>query len=243
MNLFFYQKTDAPEIVIIDGFQVVIVRTERKKTASIKIKEGNVVITVPKSMPQSEAKSLLLKKSNWINKQLSLQKQAATLTSRNYVEGEFFSYRGKPRYLSIHATRYPGQKILDDRILLSLTTDEFSQELIKELITQLFRESAEQHLKERTEQYAKKIAVQPSDIRIKQYKSRWGSCSIRGQISYNWRIIMAPDPIIDYVVVHELCHLIEHNHSPRFWKLVEQFSPNYREHRNWLRENGLLLVV
>ena len=76
---------------------------------------------------------------------------------------------------------------------------------------------------------------------LKNYKSRQGSCSINGNIDYNWKIIQAPKNVIDYVVVHELCHLIEHNHSPKYWGNVERFMPNWRDGRDWLKENSYLL--
>lgn len=239
----YFRKKETPEIIYVGDLHATIIRTKRKKTASIKIKNGITLVSVPKLTPESEIKSLLINKRNWIEKQHSIHKQAAVLTFRNYVEGEFFNFRGKPRCLSFQTTQYTGSKIFNDQLLISPIANNFSSEHIKKLISKLFKESAEQYLKERTEYYAKKMALYPSNIQVKRYKSRWGSCSINGQVSYNWLIIIAPDPIIDYIVIHELCHLIEYNHSPSFWKLVEQFSPCYKKHRNWLQENRLLLVI
>jgi predicted metal-dependent hydrolase len=81
--------------------------------------------------------------------------------------------------------------------------------------------------------------VNPASVTVKNYKSRWGSCSTKGDISYNWRIILAPHSIVDYVVVHELCHMLEHNHSSKYWKHVERHVPNWRECREWLKHNEL----
>ena len=78
-------------------------------------------------------------------------------------------------------------------------------------------------------------------ISIKGYKSRWGSCNSRGEISFNWRIIMAPKSVINYVVIHELCHLKYHDHSDKFWGFVESNLPSYREQRDWLKCNETLL--
>ena len=83
--------------------------------------------------------------------------------------------------------------------------------------------------------------MEPRSVAVKDYKSRWGSCSAKGDISYNWKIVLAPHRIVDYVVVHELCHMLEHNHSSRYWKLVEKYVPDYRERRDWLKNHSLSL--
>lgn len=103
---------------------------------------------------------------------------------------------------------------------------------------QELREKARVVLCERTEFFAKKLGVTYSKIRIGNQRTRWGSCSSKGTISYNWKLILMPTAVMDYVVVHELCHLIEMNHSPRFWNMVEQVMPNYKEYRRWIKENG-----
>ena len=83
--------------------------------------------------------------------------------------------------------------------------------------------------------------VRYNSVKIKNYKSRWGSCSSKGDISFNWKIIFAPENIIEYLVVHELSHLIYFNHSKLFWNKVEEFQYNYKENRKWLKENGYKL--
>ena len=82
------------------------------------------------------------------------------------------------------------------------------------------------------------IGVEPARVQIRDQRSRWGSCSTRGTLSFNWRLVLAPFDVLDYVVVHELCHLREPNHSRRFWKLVEQRRPDWRAQRDWLHEHG-----
>lgn len=100
------------------------------------------------------------------------------------------------------------------------------------------REKARMVLAERTEFFARKLGVTYSKIRIGNQRTRWGSCSSKGTISYNWKLILMPEEVRDYVVLHELCHLLEMNHSSRFWKIVEETMPNYKEYRRWLKENG-----
>jgi len=82
------------------------------------------------------------------------------------------------------------------------------------------------------------MGVTPSSVGIKSFKSRWGSCHVNGDIVFNWKIVMAPNRIVDYVVVHELCHLKHHDHSPKFWKAVEKVIPDYKDCKRWLKDNA-----
>ena len=93
------------------------------------------------------------------------------------------------------------------------------------------------------EEEAPRIGVRYARLRIGDQRTLWGSCSARGTISFNWRLVLAPLEVLDYVVVHELCHLREHNHSASFWKLVEARRPDYRAHREWLDEHGPELLA
>ena len=115
--------------------------------------------------------------------------------------------------------------------------------MVKDSLTSWYKQRAEIKLNEKAKRYAKQIGVEYKTVGIKSYKSRWGSCSVDGDIDFNWKIIMAPNRIVDYVVVHELCHLKHHDHSPQFWQAVEQVLPDYAERKEWLKENGLVLEI
>jgi predicted metal-dependent hydrolase len=82
------------------------------------------------------------------------------------------------------------------------------------------------------------LGVTYSRLTVRDQRSRWGSCSSRGALSFNWRLVLAPHDVLDYVVVHEICHLVELNHGPRFWRVVERRRPNYRESKRWLDDHG-----
>lgn len=90
----------------------------------------------------------------------------------------------------------------------------------------------------RVEHYAPRMGVRPARVRVKDLRSLWGSCSARGNLNFNWRLLLAPPEVLDYVVVHELAHLMERSHSRRFWALVSEHCPEQRERRRWLKENG-----
>lgn len=101
-----------------------------------------------------------------------------------------------------------------------------------------YREAAKEYIPKRVAYYAGLLAIDYNTITIRDQKTRWGSCSSKGNLSFSWRLILAPPKVLDYVVVHELCHRMEMNHSPRFWALVESIMPDYKTHRKWLKENG-----
>lgn len=113
----------------------------------------------------------------------------------------------------------------------------------REGLERRYRQAAKEYIPRRADYFAQRIGVSYERIRIAEQKTRWGSCSSRGTLSFNWKLMLAPPKVLDYVVVHELCHLIEMNHSPRFWKLVEEIIPDYKEYRKWLKENGNTLQL
>lgn len=113
----------------------------------------------------------------------------------------------------------------------------------REGLEKRYRQAAKEYIPKRVEYYAGQLGVSYGRIRIAEQKTRWGSCSGKGTLSFNWKLMLAPPKVLDYVVVHELCHLKEMNHSPRFWKLVEEIMPDYKEYRKWLKENGNTLQL
>lgn len=106
-----------------------------------------------------------------------------------------------------------------------------------------YRQAAKQYIYERVEYYLPLTGGHYSSIRIGDQKTRWGSCSSNKTLSFSWRLMLAPPRVLDYVVVHELCHLTHMNHSKEFWTLVASVDPDYKEHRKWLKENGDSLIL
>ena len=106
-----------------------------------------------------------------------------------------------------------------------------------------YRQAAKEYIPKRVAYYAELLDVTYATISIRDQKTRWGSCSSKGNLSFSWRLILAPPKVLDYVVVHELCHRKEMNHSPRFWALMESIIPDYKIHRKWLKENGEKLTI
>lgn len=105
------------------------------------------------------------------------------------------------------------------------------------------RDQARGLIEDRVEEYREIIGVEYNSIRIKDTKSRWGSCSSKGNLNFSYRIVMAPKAVMDYVIIHELCHLKHMNHSKEFWATVGQYMPDYEKQKEWLRVNGAKLRI
>ncbi len=110
-------------------------------------------------------------------------------------------------------------------------------------MVQFFSEQLQTYLEPRLQMFAEQIGVQPTEVTIRNYKSRWGSCYTDGRVQFNWRLAMAPKAVVDYVIQHELCHLIHPNHSADYWALVARHCPDFDTHKQWLKDNGAALIA
>lgn len=223
------------------GFQVEVVRTERKKSASIQLDGGLVRVRVPKSLSESRVRSLIAKRIPWIRTKLKEQAERPVPKPKEYISGEAFPYLGRNYRLKVIAGSKPSIKLKGGYLVVTAPAGEARQKAVKCLLEKWYRSHAEVRLQEKVERLSKIVGVSPASVSVRSYKSRWGSCSGKGDITYNWKIILAPHRIVDYVVIHELCHLLEHNHSPRYWKHVERYVPDWKECRDWLRTNPINL--
>lgn len=153
--------------------------------------------------------------------------------------GDTLYYLGEKRILTV--IREPRSrakvKCVMDRLLLWVPYGA-DYEYKKKQLEKWYRKEAFAVFTEKADGYAGRLKVSYQDIRIKDQKSRWGSCSSKGNLNFNWRILMAPEPVCDYVIIHELCHLRHMDHSPDFWGQVEGICPEYKQYKKWLREHG-----
>ncbi|MDE7445586.1 MAG: M48 family metallopeptidase [Lachnospiraceae bacterium] len=168
-----------------------------------------------------------------------------TLFPRLKLEnGDVLYYLGEKRTLTVIREQRSRAKVkcIMDRLILWVPY-EADYAYKQQQIEKWYRKEAAEILTQKVQEYAEILNVNFKDIRIKDQKSRWGSCSSKGNLNFNWRIIMAPEPVCDYVIIHELCHLIHMDHSPDFWKKVEEICPEYRQYKKWLKNNIELLYI
>lgn len=231
------------ERLTVGGVAVAVKRTNRKKTAAIKVEKGQVEIVVPKRLGSDQVREFLLSKERWIMNKLKLQSHANQNVERKFQSGEPCLLLGKTLTLDVSLGGYEFVELSEDKLLLYVKPSNNHASYKKQLLSTWYRQNATRLLNDKVITFCASIGVNPQSVIVKQYKSRWGSCHANGRISFNWKIIMAPEEVVDYVVVHELCHLIHFNHSSAFWQEVERHLPDYRQSKRWLKMKGLCLEV
>ena len=225
-----------PEIVIN------IKRAFKFKSIAIKVNKKNINIDVPFFISKKSIEQLIYKKLNWLKKQLIIQEKTQLFIKKEYVDDEIFSYLGKNYKLKILINKKYSVNIENDYLVIKVK-NRLNISKIKQIIKEWFCERSYSYLKEQTYYFAKKNNLNINSIKVKEYKARWGSCTNKGDISFNWRLIMAPPMIIEYVIIHELMHLKEHNHSTKYWEHVKSLYPNIKNAKEWLMYNGQTLNI
>jgi predicted metal-dependent hydrolase len=227
-----------PEYIQQQGFVAEIVRTDRIKSADIRVEEGAVSVVVPKQLSEDKITQLLKAKRKWIKEKITLHQEANPVSTKQYVSGESFSYLGRNYRLKVIDATFEPVKLIQGRLVISVPSGQEQAHMVRNALVRWYKHHAELKLNEKVKRLSVAVGVEPTGVGIKTFKSRWGSCSAKGKIDINWKIIMAPNRIVDYVVVHELCHLIHYDHSPKFWREVDRVMPSYLESKDWLKVNG-----
>ncbi len=213
----------------------------RRKTMSITVKpDGTIRVAAPKGTAAKTVQDWVASKSKWIAAKLAEVEVANCQTvQRSYQTGEEFSYLGRPMRLELLYHTQPTRTMLRGREgLIQITGPDCSPTAVKAALEAWYRWAAGRYIRARVGYFAAQVGRKPGRITIREQKTRWGSCSAQGNLNFNWRIMMAPPEITDYLVVHELCHLVHLDHSQQFWNLVASIIPDYKNHKNWLRQNG-----
>ena len=224
--------------------EVQIERTNRKRTISLQVKDNKLIVKAPRTASRQSLDDLIQRKQSWIKKRAILNVEERKLRNRKFSDNEKFYFRGNEYRLSLILGGKEEVKISEGFLIVTCKDHRaMGSKEVKTFIEDWYVRESTKILNTRTYEFAKKMKVEPSAITVKNYASKWGSCTASNKISYNWRIIMAPDCIVDYLIIHELCHIIEHNHSKNFWYQVGKYCEDFKKKRKWLRENGHKLVL
>ncbi|MGF1690085.1 M48 family metallopeptidase [Photobacterium kagoshimensis] len=233
----------APERIKANGYDVEVERTSRRKSATIKVEDGVVIVVVPKALELEKIEKLVADKHLWIIEKLAIQSASTPRSEKQYVSGESFPYLGRNYRLKLHTGSLLPTKLHAGRIVVTVPEPSIQNHYIRRALVGWYKRNADKKIREKVWRYAKTVGVDTGVIRVRDFKSRWGSCTPYGDLEFNWVIVMAPNRVVDYVVIHELCHLLHHDHSAQFWKEVERVMPDYKEQKEWLKINGHGLVV
>ncbi len=235
------KATNAVQLLKVDGISAPIeVRRHpraRRLTLRVSRTQHTVILTMPRSSDLAEADRFLTRNRDWVCERLERVPEPVPLT-----EGAVFPLRGVPHEIEIEAAKRgagvveivarAGRRV---PIVIVRGTPEHAPRRLKDW---LLAEAA-RDLQESVSRYARMLRVKPLRITLRDQKTRWGSCSSAGQLSFSWRLLMAPPVVLDYVAAHEVAHLVEMNQGPHFWRLVDRIMPRSSEAKAWLRIHGM----
>ena len=222
------------------GLRVEVVRSIRR-TAGLHIVGTDLQVRVPEDLGDERVAAILQQKRSWIRSKVAELKRVPPHRTKELVSGESFPYLGRNYRLKVQEGHQVGVCLSGGYLKATIRPteqDEHRTLRIQQYLQNWYRSRALERLQEKTLRYAQQIGVSPAAVSVRNFKSRWGSCDKNGEVVFNWNIIKAPHSIVDYVVIHELCHLIHPNHSKDFWQLVGRFDTDYPGHRQWLKEKG-----
>ncbi|GLX79372.1 hypothetical protein tinsulaeT_27120 [Thalassotalea insulae] len=209
------------------------------------------MVRAPLGVAESYIEQLISRKRPWIlaKLQLAQQNHLADIESINQLKhGGLLWSKGVKKQLNI---TFSQQSIItEDSHTITVTlkkryqavSEQAQQRQLKKQLELWFKQQLEQIIEQRFVRLTQQIQLTPSAVKIRRYKARWGSCDNRGLVSFNYLLAMVPDWVIDYVIIHELCHLKHLNHSADFWRLVERYSPNYQDAKHWLKQHQAYLI-
>ncbi len=216
--------------------EVFMRRSLRARRVSVRISgHKGVELVIPKNMSIDRATKFLYSREAWV---LSQSKWVPKIEQIPFIEGAQIPICGQ-KYTITHSGSLRGiTRLEDDRLIIAGATESLTRK------TKIFLKSmAQKEIEAYSAGFAQKLGIKYSRITLRDTTSRWGSCSHNKTLSFSWRLIMAPNDVLEYVVAHEVAHLLEMNHSDKFWKVVGSICPDYKIRRKWLRDNGANLHV
>jgi len=225
----------------LDGIDIAIEKTGRRKTVSIFIeRDGSVRVLAPVTATDEIIENAVRAKEYQIFTKLAKWKELNQgKVSRTFVNGQSFLYFGRNYRLSI---------VENQDVPLKMTGGYFhlDKKYLNKAMTvfkDFYREKAAQKIKERLKIIEEKFQAKPSAIKVLELQNRWASWTPKNRLSFHWKCAMAPVPVLDYIITHEMVHLKYPSHSTAFWNELDKKMPNYREYENWLKQNGVKMAL
>ena len=222
-----------------------VLRSQRTTADIVIERDGRVLVRAPKSIPDERIEDMIEAKRYWIYKNLAEWCDLnATRVLREYRNGEGFLYLGRSYRLLLVADQDKPLLLKNGRFcMLRDLVDRGEIEAAKAAFRDYYIACGSERIRQRVDYYAPKVGVAPRDVAVRELGNRWASCSPNGNLAFHWKCMMAPQTIIDYIVVHELCHFHHLDHTDAFWNEVDKVMPAYSERKEWLRAHGAGLDV
>jgi predicted metal-dependent hydrolase len=216
-----------------------IIKTKRAKTSQIVVDRDNVIVRTPLSKSKLEIENIVKDKASWIyKKQFEFKKQKASIVKPTYSDGSTLPYLGKNCILEVKINQNKNSiQFSNSKFTVTLDSKRPLKKMVKTTYDNWLQKKSNNYLKQRTQKLAIKIGIKPSQIVVKSLKERWGIAKEDG-IILNQNLLKAPQTMIDYIIIHELCHLRINDHSAKYWKLIRSFIPDYEEKIKWFEVNN-----
>ncbi len=218
-----------------------LLRSGERKTADIIIeRDGHVSVRAPAHLSEEEADAVVESRRLWIYRNLAEWRDLnVTRVVREWVNGEGFLYLGSSYRLLLVQEQDEPVKLKDGRFqLLRKIVENGGEEAAKRAFEKFYSGKGLERIKRRVAYFSPKVGVMTSSIEVKDIGYRWAVCTSDGRLSFHWKCLMASPKVIDYIIVHELCHLHCRDHTDAFWNEVDKVMPDYYERKAWLRQNG-----
>jgi predicted metal-dependent hydrolase len=212
----------------------------RKRSYSLRLDfEGNLIIKTNYSYGERDVQKIVEKHKDWIEKRVKEFENAVSYSRLNLADGEAISVLGETYFIKIIESKLkrPKISIKENHLMIERNVDALNEE-IKSALQKYFISISKDLFIEKVYFYAGKYGFEYNKIAVKTVRSKWGSCSSKKNLNFDWKLIFCPANIMDYVIIHEICHLKEMNHSSRFWDLVAKECPDYKVKRKWLKTEG-----
>ncbi len=228
-----------------------IVFSKKRKRAEIVVSpDMKVEFRAPPGLSSETIKEMVKRKAGWICTKLELfEANKLPDQKKQYVEGEIYLYLGREyslKIIALDSIKKPITALKDSELTVIIpggTSEVLLPLLVKKAVWNFYSERAEEEVESILKDYSKRLVIAPPAFKVKYQKRRWGSCSADNVLRVNFQLMMAPPEQLEYVVVHELCHVKEKNHSARFWNLVGKLMPGYEIHRKGLKKDGWKYVL
>ncbi len=219
--------------------------SKRKTTDIVIERDGVVSVRPPADYTPEQVDAVVESKRMWIYRNLADWKDLnASAVVREWVNGETFLYLGRAYRLSLVSDQVCAVQLKEGRFCLDRALiEQGGTAAARQAFEAYFSDKGTHRITERVAYFAPKVGVRMARVKVKDMGYLWASCGKNGTLNFHWKCMMAPPKIIDYIVVHELCHLHYRNHSDAFWNEVDKVMPDYRERKEWLRKHGASLDV
>ncbi len=225
----------------LEEINIKIEKTDRRKTISIFIeRDGSIRVLAPTTTSNEKIEEAVKVKQYQIFTKLAKWKELNQgKVNRKFVNGQSFLYFGRNYRLSIVENQDVPLKLSKGY----LTIDKNKLDKANIVFEQFYREKASQKISERLKLIEQKFQEKPTSIKVMELQNRWASWTPKHGLNFHWKCAMAPVPVIDYIITHEMVHLQYPNHSPEFWNELDKKMPNYQQHKNWLTQNGIKMSI